>query len=54
MSLNDTPGVRDVFAGFTIEEISTVYTAASSGPKAASEVLIMNFDAPLQVHSNPR
>lgn len=43
MSLNDTPGVRDVFSGFTIEEISTVYTAASTGPKAASEVLIMNF-----------
>lgn len=43
MSLNDTPGVREVFAGFTIEEISTIYTAASSGPKAAAEVLIMNF-----------
>ncbi|MGP9788963.1 DNA adenine methylase [Roseinatronobacter sp. NSM] len=43
MSLNDTPGVREVFRGFEIKEISTVYTAASSGPKAAAEVLIMNF-----------
>lgn len=43
MSLNDTPGVREVFSGFTIKDISTVYTAASNGSKAASEVLIMNY-----------
>ena len=43
MSLNDTPGLREVFSDFSIEEINTVYTAASSGPKAASQVLIMNF-----------
>lgn len=29
MSLNDTPGVREVFASFKIEENNTVYMAAS-------------------------
>ncbi|MFN4058241.1 MAG: DNA adenine methylase [Roseinatronobacter sp.] len=44
MSLNDTPGVREVFGAFRLEEIATTYTAATQGPKEAPELLIMNFD----------
>ncbi len=39
LSLNDTPGVREVFAAFTIEEVRTTYQI-SGQPKPAREVLI--------------
>jgi len=44
MSLNDTPGVREVFAGFRFEGVTTTYTAAATGAKEAREVVIMNYD----------
>jgi len=48
VSLNDTPGVRENFAGFRLEEAELPYTIgqASGGVKEAKEVLIFTFDAP--------
>jgi DNA adenine methylase len=46
LSINDTPGAREVFARFPIEEVSTSYsiaTASSGGAKAAAELIITNF-----------
>lgn len=46
MSLNDVPGVREVFAGFRLEEVETSYTIARQ-PGARGkrgELLISNFD----------
>lgn len=42
MSLNDTPGVREVFRDFTIEGVGTTYTVAGR-PTRAEEVLISNL-----------
>lgn len=44
MSLNDTPGVREVFGGFHLEHVTTTYTASAAGTKVAPELLIMNFE----------
>jgi len=48
VSLNDVPGVRQVFEGLRIESHDLTYTigAASGGGKAVSEVLIYNFETP--------
>lgn len=44
MSLNDTPGVREVFSAFHIEPVRTRYTMGARTPtKAVGEVLISNF-----------
>lgn len=43
MSLNDTPGVRQVFGAFRLVDVRTTYTAAATGSKEAAELLIMNF-----------
>ena len=41
MSLNDVSEVREIFAEFTIEEVSTTYTVSSQGSsKRAAELLI--------------
>lgn len=40
LSLNDTPGVREVFECFTIEEVSTLYTANPNVKKKTIELLI--------------
>ena len=42
LSLNNVPEVRELFAGFTIEEVSTRYSAAkrSKGRKKVIELLI--------------
>lgn len=42
LSLNDTPEVRSIFAGFAIEAVSTTYTLAVAGAKPAREVVISN------------
>lgn len=42
MSLNDTPGVRETFARFTMEGLVTTYTVAGK-PTRAAEVLISNM-----------
>ena len=49
LSLNDTPGVREVFAGFRIESVATRYSISSkkeAGQAPAREVLITNFERP--------
>lgn len=40
LSLNDTPGVRNVFAQFNITETSVVYTVRGTRPKRAGELII--------------
>jgi DNA adenine methylase len=42
LSLNDTPGVREVFNGFAIEAVQTRYTCSNGKQKPAGEVLIRN------------
>lgn len=45
LSLNDTPGVRETFAGFHFEEVRTTYTIASKGAQPdRAELLIRNVD----------
>jgi len=48
VSLNDVPEIREIFAGFRLEEAVLPYTIsqASGGPKEANEVLIYNFARP--------
>lgn len=48
LSLNDTPGVRETFAAFRMEEVNLTYSIgqASGGTKAVKEVLIYTFDPP--------
>lgn len=43
LSLNDTPGVREVFGGFPMETVRTTYSIAAKGTKPVGEVLIRNF-----------
>lgn len=43
MSLNDTPGVREVFGAFDIEAVRTNYTCSNGKNVAAGEVLIRNW-----------
>ena len=45
LSLNDTPGVRECFAGFAMAEVDTSYgiaAAATGRPKKVGELLISN------------
>lgn len=47
LSLNDTPGVRETFAGLAMQEIDTTYTmatAATGAGKRVGELLISNFE----------
>lgn len=43
LSINDTPGVREVFAGFTMDAVETTYTVAKGAASKAGELLIRNF-----------
>jgi DNA adenine methylase len=40
LSLNDVPGVREVFAAFDMEEVQTTYSVAKAGSKKAGELII--------------
>jgi DNA adenine methylase len=40
LSINDTPGVREVFARFPMREVETTYTVAAGDAKKAAELLI--------------
>lgn len=42
LSINDTPGAREVFGGFAIEAVETTYgiCSRSSGPKRVGELII--------------
>ena len=44
MSINDIPEIRELFNGFTIEEINTNYCVAGANrKKKVTELLIMNY-----------
>ena len=43
LSLNDTPGVREVFKGFDIESVQTKYTCSNGKNISAGEVIIKNY-----------
>ena len=44
LSINDTPGVREVFAEFRMLEFDTTYTVAKGAASKAAELVIANFD----------
>ncbi|WP_066725173.1 DNA adenine methylase [Sphingomonas pituitosa] len=46
LSLNDTPGVREVFGAFAMTEVGTTYTVAKGAASKAGELLISNFPLP--------
>ncbi|MGR3484451.1 MAG: DNA adenine methylase [Paracoccaceae bacterium] len=49
MSINDTPGIRNAFAGFELREVATTYTISSqANDKGGSraELLVANFEMP--------
>lgn len=46
LSLNDVPGVREVFGNFRIDAVKTRYSIAAKANKEVGEVLIMNFKPP--------
>ncbi|WP_294257242.1 DNA adenine methylase [uncultured Sphingomonas sp.] len=43
LSLNDTPGVREVFGAFGMTPIETTYTVSRGNASKAGELLIANF-----------
>lgn len=43
LSLNDTPGVRETFAAFSIEKVATRYSISARANQAVGEVLIRNY-----------
>ena len=42
LSINDTPGVREVFAGFHFVEAATTYTIGAGASTRAAELIISN------------
>lgn len=44
LSINDRPEVREIFAGFHLDEVRLTYTAGRDGAVKASELLISNRD----------
>lgn len=42
LSINDTPEIREIFAGFEIEEVALSYSISTAGATAARELLISN------------
>lgn len=48
LSLNDTPGVRDVFGNFRIEAVKTRYSISAKANTQVGEVLITNFKPTLK------
>jgi DNA adenine methylase len=42
LSINDTPEIRETFAGFEIEEAALRYSIRVAGATAARELLISN------------
>ena len=43
LSINDTPGVRQCFAGFHLMEAETTYTVGAGDAKRAAELILSNF-----------
>jgi DNA adenine methylase len=48
LSLNDTPGVQDVFAAFEIEAVPTIYSINGRQPRSVQEVIITNRADPIR------
>ncbi len=46
MSINDTPAVREIYAGFHMVAVDTTYTVAAGAASKAGELLISNFPLP--------
>jgi len=46
MSINDVPEIRHLFRAFEIRQVQTRYSAAATGTKPVTELLIMNFTPP--------
>ena len=44
LSLNDTPGVREVFKGFRMEKVTTRYSVSANKNQVVGELLITNFN----------
>lgn len=42
LSINDTPQIREIFAGFDVEEVSLKYTLNTSGQKKVQELIFSN------------
>lgn len=42
LSINDTPEIREIFAGFGMEEVQTTYTVTGEGAVSAAELIIWN------------
>lgn len=47
VSINDTPEIREDFAGFSLKEARVTYTISEAPPKDVGELIIANFDHPL-------
>ncbi len=45
LSINDTPGVRETFAAFHLNEVETTYTVGAGAAKRVAELIISNFDS---------
>lgn len=43
LSINDVPEIRELFAAFRIEEVSTLYTANKDANRQVRELVITNF-----------
>lgn len=43
LSINDTPEIREIFAGFELKEVGLTYSLCRSGGTAARELLIANY-----------
>jgi DNA adenine methylase len=43
LSINDTPGVRQVFSGFQMAEVETTYSIGAGNAQKAGELVISNF-----------
>lgn len=43
LSLNDTPGVREVFKGYNLEKVKTRYSVGPVRDQPVGELLITNF-----------
>lgn len=45
LSINDTPEIRELFAGFIMDEVRLKYTVSSAGATDAAELIISNVEA---------
>jgi DNA adenine methylase len=53
LSLNDVPEVREIFADFKISGLAFSYSSQRKAGKVYKEVLISNYDLPLEVNGAP-